>query len=104
MAIFSPKRRFLQEPHGVTSQKTAFLISYKQTNVMGGKTALIISVRKDERIFHSRCSASLTEMPKGIPICAFQDMSMRKVNNCWQQVAVRASTAGPAVSEFLTST
>jgi hypothetical protein len=26
MDVFPPKRRFLQEPHGVTSQKTAFFI------------------------------------------------------------------------------
>jgi hypothetical protein len=37
-AISSPKRRFLQEPHGVTTQKTPFFIvtAVKTSNLTGG--------------------------------------------------------------------
>jgi hypothetical protein len=47
-ALSSPKRRFLQEPHGVTSQKTPFFIvtTVKTSNLTKTKQIPWLLVRK----------------------------------------------------------
>jgi hypothetical protein len=61
-----PKRRFLQEPHGVTSQKTAFFKQwvslFTTVHIILRNRAVLLPVRKDTNIRHSACSDGLSQV------------------------------------------
>jgi hypothetical protein len=97
-ALSSPKRRFLQEPHGVTSQKTPFFTGYPDINSVytgGCGSKMAVSCPVDT---HLVGACVLTKYRK----CRLLHLSPVLACPCYDPLATYISTRAKAETKFPT--